>query len=142
MKNIPLPGAPANIILAMHPAWSEKLLNGSKTVELRRTSPKYPLPAGCTIYLYQQRHIIGQVRLTKHTRLHGAADICCHAVPLFRDAGMDTPADVTRYLAGAKNPCLYHITAPIRYKHPLPWHPIVQSWCYVPPDTPLQPWPM
>lgn len=43
--------APRDVVLSVHPKYSEKILQGQKTVELRR---RFPMPAqsGITLYIY------------------------------------------------------------------------------------------
>ena len=39
-----------NILISMQPQWVEKILNGEKTIEIRKTMPKCKLP--CKVYIY------------------------------------------------------------------------------------------
>lgn len=39
-----------NILISIKPQWVEKILNGEKTIEIRKTMPKYKLP--CKVYIY------------------------------------------------------------------------------------------
>lgn len=39
-----------NILISIKPQWVEKILNGEKTVEIRKTMPKCELP--CKVYIY------------------------------------------------------------------------------------------
>ena len=39
-----------NILISIKPEWVEKILNGQKTVEIRKTIPKCELP--CKVYIY------------------------------------------------------------------------------------------
>lgn len=120
-----------NIILAMQPKWADKLLDGSKKIELRRSTPRKPITRGCLLYLYSKKHIIGHVMLERlrpvilETLIH-------EAMPTFRLAGMKSPNEVLEYLDGSKNPCLFYVSSPVRYTTPIPWPHTVQSWVYVP----------
>ena len=39
-----------NILISIKPEWVEKILNGDKTIEIRKTMPKCELP--CKVYVY------------------------------------------------------------------------------------------
>lgn len=39
-----------NILISIRPQWVEKILNGEKTIEIRKTMPKQELP--CKVYIY------------------------------------------------------------------------------------------
>ena len=39
-----------NILISIQPQWVEKILNGEKTIEIRKTMPKCELP--CKVYIY------------------------------------------------------------------------------------------
>lgn len=39
-----------NILISIKPEWVEKILNGEKTIEIRKTMPKCELP--CKVYIY------------------------------------------------------------------------------------------
>jgi predicted transcriptional regulator len=38
------------ILISIHPMWAEKILNGKKTVEVRKTAPNRKLPIPCYVY--------------------------------------------------------------------------------------------
>ena len=38
------------ILISIKPKWVEKILNGEKTIEIRKTMPKCELP--CKVYIY------------------------------------------------------------------------------------------
>lgn len=38
------------IMISIQPQWVEKILNGEKTIEIRKTMPKCELP--CKVYIY------------------------------------------------------------------------------------------
>lgn len=121
-----------NIILAMQPQWAEKVLAGTKTVELRRSRPGicHCVPPGITIYLYQRGHIIGEASLESYRDLWKPEDVTTYAAPLYREAGMNSPEDVEAYLKGAARPCYYKLKDARRYSQPIPWPTVVQSWMY------------
>ena len=41
------------VLMSIHPKWCEKIFNGEKTVEVRKTAPKLETPF--TVYVYQTR---------------------------------------------------------------------------------------
>lgn len=41
------------VMLSLHPQWCEKIFNGSKTIEVRKTAPKLETPF--TVYVYQTK---------------------------------------------------------------------------------------
>lgn len=38
------------VMLSIHPKWCEKIVNGNKTIEVRKTRPKLDTPFKCYIY--------------------------------------------------------------------------------------------
>lgn len=38
------------VLISIRPEWARKILNGSKTVEIRKTAPKCGVPFKCYIY--------------------------------------------------------------------------------------------
>lgn len=42
------------ILMSIHPKWAEKIFNGEKTIEVRKTAPKLETPF--TVYVYQTKH--------------------------------------------------------------------------------------
>ena len=52
------------VMLSLRPQWCEKIFNGSKTIEVRKSRPSIPTPF--TVYVYQTKHkggkaIVGEV---------------------------------------------------------------------------------
>lgn len=41
------------VLMSIHPQWCEKIFNGSKTIEVRKTAPKLETPF--TVYVYQTK---------------------------------------------------------------------------------------
>lgn len=121
-----------NIILAMQQKWAEKILDGSKTIELRRSRPGigHCTPPGITIYLYHKGHIIGECLLEHYQELWAAADVSHAAAAHYKEAGMHSPEEVQAYLQGARKPCYYKLKSAHRYPQPIPWPHVVQSWMY------------
>ena len=42
------------VLMSIHPKWCEKIFNGEKTIEVRKTAPKVETPF--TVYVYQTKH--------------------------------------------------------------------------------------
>lgn len=49
------------ILISINPKWVKRILNGDKTIEVRKTAPKCELP--CEVYIYCTK---GKPYLTKH----------------------------------------------------------------------------
>ena len=45
------------IMLSIHPKWVEKIANGEKTIEVRKTKPKLETPFKCYIYCARDKHL-------------------------------------------------------------------------------------
>lgn len=46
-----------SVLISIHPKWCELIASGQKTVEVRRTRPKIPVPFKCYIYCTKQKMI-------------------------------------------------------------------------------------
>lgn len=64
------------VLISIRPEWVRKILNGSKTVEIRKTAPKCGVPVRC--YIYQLRECAYllltaylSARRTAQARIHG-----------------------------------------------------------------------
>ena len=45
------------VMLSIRPKWVEKIANGEKTIEVRKTKPKLETPFKCYIYCTQDKHL-------------------------------------------------------------------------------------
>lgn len=45
------------VLISIRPKWCEKIINGQKTIEVRKTRPKLKLPFKCYIYCTQDKHL-------------------------------------------------------------------------------------
>ena len=45
------------ILISIRPKWAEKIANGEKTVEVRKTRPKLATPFKCYIYCTRDKHL-------------------------------------------------------------------------------------
>lgn len=118
-----------NIILAIHPEHADNILDGIKTVELRRRIP-VQLSPGATVYLYHGGHIHGHCTfagLNLPPAPGPLLDKWLHYIA--RPAAV--PAAFARsYLAGAKQPCALLLRYPVRYKNPTRTTCTPQSFIY------------
>ena len=48
------------VLISLHPEWCEKIINGQKTIEVRKTRPKMNPPFKCYIYRSVQGGVIGE----------------------------------------------------------------------------------
>ena len=46
------------VLMSIHPKWCEKIFNGEKTIEVRKTAPKLETPF--KVYVYQTKHKASQ----------------------------------------------------------------------------------
>ncbi len=44
-------------LISIRPKWVEKIANGEKTIEVRKTRPKLETPFKCYIYCTQDKHL-------------------------------------------------------------------------------------
>ena len=59
------------IMISIQPQWVEKILNGEKTIEIRKTKPKCELP--CKVYIYCTKgkyEIFNTLHGIKHNGIH------------------------------------------------------------------------
>ena len=47
------------ILISIQPQWVEKILNGEKTIEIRKTMPKCELPV--KVYIYCTKRSLGEI---------------------------------------------------------------------------------
>lgn len=51
------------ILMSIHPQWCEKIFNGSKTIEVRKSRPSIPTPF--KVYVYQTKHKGGKAIMSE-----------------------------------------------------------------------------
>lgn len=122
------------LLLAMREPYLSKLLDGSKTIEVRRTRPAPEIlrnAKSIRLYLYKGGHI------------HGYVDVCNMAyleeVELYANwqdicsAACLTEQEAHQYLAGANRErvIFYEVHNPVKYTQPLKTHHRPQSWVYI-----------
>lgn len=47
------------VLISLHPEWCEKIINGQKTIEVRKTRPRMDTPFKCYIYKCGNGKVIG-----------------------------------------------------------------------------------
>ena len=47
------------VLISIHPEWCQKIVNGEKTIEVRKTRPKLDVPFKCYIYCTQSGVALG-----------------------------------------------------------------------------------
>lgn len=45
------------VLLSIRPKWCEKIVNGEKTIEVRKARPKMKTPFKCYIYCTRDKHL-------------------------------------------------------------------------------------
>jgi len=146
------------VLISIRPKWCEKIINGDKTIEVRKTRPKMSTPFKCYIYCTQSgvalgawgKHgkVIGEFLCDEIIKINGAGRIPSDAA---RPTCLE-PAELHQYL-GAATGFGWHISDLRIYDHPRDlWEftglrqtkyglapgPITrppQSWRYVEEDT-------
>ena len=137
------------VLISIRPEWCEKIINGQKTIEVRKTRPKMNPPFKCYIYKCGNGKVIGEFLCDEIVNINGAGRIPSDAA---RPTCLE-PAELHRYL-GAATGFGWHISDLRVYDHPrdlweftglqretefgLAPRPITrppQSWRYVEEDT-------
>ena len=136
------------VLISIRPEWCEKILNGIKTIEVRKTRPKLKPPFKCYIYQTRKpvqvsfsgtgRHISEYDKTCWYTERSGKVigEFVCDGIyavlrhpeifagyPLFFKQAMEdacmTESDIEAY-SGGKDLYGWHITEPKIYDKPLP----------------------
>ena len=85
------------VLISIRPEWCEKIINGQKTIELRKTRPKMDTPFKCYIYKCGNGKVIGEFLCDEIININGAGRIPS-------DAARPTclaPAELHQYLGAA-----------------------------------------
>lgn len=61
-----------SILLSIKPKWVEKILNGEKTIEIRKTMPKCDLPIDVYIYCTKEKPLLLYRDIEKEVKLYGS----------------------------------------------------------------------
>ncbi len=123
-----------DIVASIHPRHAQAILDGTKTVELRRKIWRSGVEVD-RMYIYETtptRLIVGHVAVV-HTNTLPPGDIWYH----YGDRALVTAAEFDDYFSGAEEAHALVVGRPFRYDHPYPIAKLglrrpPQSWCYVP----------
>ena len=118
-----------NMILAIHPEHAENILNGIKTVELRRRVP-VQLSPGATIFLYHSGHIHGHCTYAGLNLPPPPRPLHDKWLSYISRPAAVPPVFARNYLSGAKQPCAILLRYPVRYKKPVRSTAACQSFIY------------
>lgn len=122
------------ILLSIHPKWCEKIFNGSKTIEVRKSRPSIPTPFKVYVYMTKHRWIFKLLPFLKNrfTKVIGSfvCDFIEECIPDFNpyteeffnyffESGNDclTSKEINKYGEG-RNLYGWHITEPKLFGKP------------------------
>ena len=85
------------VLISIRPKWCEKIINGQKTIEVRKTRPKMNPPVKCYIYKCGNGKVIGEFLCDEIININGAGRI---PSDIARPTCME-PAELHQYLGAA-----------------------------------------
>ena len=85
------------VLISISPKWCEKIINGRKTIEVRKTRPKMDTPFKCYIYKCGSGKVIGEFLCDQIININGAGRIPSDAA---RPTCLE-PAELHQYLGAA-----------------------------------------
>ena len=85
------------VLISIRPEWCEKIINGQKTIEVRKTRPKMDTPFKCYIYKCGNGKVIGEFLCDEIININGAGRIPSDAA---RPTCLE-PAELHQYLGAA-----------------------------------------
>ena len=100
------------VLISIRPKWCEKIINGRKTIEVRKTRPKMDTPFKCYIYKCGNGKVIGEFLCDEIIKINGAGRIQSDAA---RPTCLE-PAELHQYL-GAATGFGWHISDLRVYDH-------------------------
>ncbi|MBH0117142.1 ASCH domain-containing protein [Salinibacterium sp. NG253] len=119
------------LFLSLKPRYARAILEGRKTIEVRR---KFPVvPEGTMIVLYSsspERAVLGTVSLKRTTRIDPSQVWNLHA-----DAIEISKAELTRYLHGAPESTLLEVENPSTWNTPVPLSALRKAIGVEPPQS-------
>lgn len=127
-------GIMKEIIISIKPMWCEAILNGYKTVEVRKTEPNCFKPFKCYIYQTNNGGIVGEF-VCGWTSFHCFNSVVDDYMPLISHTAFLTTSEILNYGKGKPLYC-WHIIEFKRYDKPKPLSEFglkrpPQSWQYV-----------
>lgn len=100
------------VLISIRQEWCEKIINGQKTIEVRKTRPKMDTPFKCYIYKCGNGKVIGEFLCDEIININGAGRIPSDAA---RPTCLE-PAELHQYL-GASTGFGWHISDLRVYDH-------------------------
>ena len=88
------------VLISIRPKWCEKIINGQKTIEVRKARPKMDTPFKCYIYECGNGKVIGEFLCDEIININGAGRIPSDAA---RPTCLE-PAELHQYLGAATSP--------------------------------------
>ena len=85
------------VLISIRPEWCEKISNGQKTIEVRKTRPKMDTPFKCYIYKCGNGKVVGEFLCDQIININGAGRIPSDAA---RPTCLE-PAELHQYLGAA-----------------------------------------
>jgi predicted transcriptional regulator len=85
------------VLMSIRPEWCEKIINGQKTIEVRKTRPKMDTPFKCYIYKCGNGKVVGEFLCDQIININGAGRIPSDAA---RPTCLE-PAELHQYLGAA-----------------------------------------
>lgn len=85
------------VLISVHPKWCQKIMEGRKTIEVRKTRPKMNTPFKCYIYKCGNGKVIGEFLCDQIININGAGRIPSDAA---RPTCLE-PAELHKYLGAA-----------------------------------------
>ena len=85
------------VLISIRPEWCEKIINGQKTIEVRKTRPKMDTPFRCYIYKCGNGKVVGEFLCDQIININGAGRIPSDAA---RPTCLE-PAELHQYLGAA-----------------------------------------
>lgn len=104
------------VLISIRPEWCEKIINGQKTIEVRKTRPKMDTPFKCYIYKCGNGKVIGEFTCNRVTNLFSNSRFW-----LDEDDVLHTclsAAEMRKYANGAHGLYGWHISDLRVYDHP------------------------
>ena len=85
------------VLISIRPEWAQKIMEGRKTIEVRKTRPKMDTPFKCYIYECGNGKVIGEFLCDEIININGAGRIPSDAA---RPTCLE-PAELYQYLGAA-----------------------------------------
>lgn len=94
------------VMISIQPQWTEKILNGEKTVEVRKTAPKLQPPFKCYIYCTKNHSVHDLLEIHSSGKIHKAngkvvAEFVCDEIKRYCGGYLVVKEDAELALAGS-----------------------------------------